>query len=174
MYRQYPGFYSQSDLVAHMAAVTATHGVGASSIASVANIAAQFKQYVISDNLLHSHDAEEQGAGGVYVETKTILINALFPTPSTLRIVFEAKRGASITTNARIYKNGVVYGVTHYPLSTEYVQYSEDLSFASGDTLELWTYDEASAGVWVRNFRVYGNESQVPLGLADPFVGTNS
>jgi len=135
--------------------------------------------YVISDSIMLSHDAEEQGAGGgVYVETKTISLDLLFPSPSTLRIVFEAKRGASITTNARIYKNGVVHGVSHYPLSTEYVTYIEDLEFAQGDTLGLWTYDEASLGVWVRNFRVLGSKM---LQFSDPdsifpdcLVGSNS
>ena len=197
MHRQYPGFYSQSDLVAHMAAVTGTHGVGASEIASIAQAAAQvaahadltagvhglLKKYVISDNLLHSHDNFGTACGTTYSVVKTIAIDALYP-PSTIRVKFDL-RCVFTAQNAygRIYKNGVAFGTERINGTTSYVTYSEDLSFVQGDTLELWVKADTANGAGRQNFRVYGDESPVSIltaiidsniGVADPFVGTNS
>ncbi|MCK4518415.1 hypothetical protein KAT92_06565, partial [Candidatus Babeliales bacterium] len=129
------------------------------------------QKYVISDDLLHSHDGESYSASDAYVKVKTITINTLSPTPVTLRIKFDIRTNNSpLHAYGRIYKNGVAVGTERSRNSTGYVTFSEDISFAQGDTLELWVHRSGTCWCYYRNFRVYGNDEWT---LADAIENSN-
>ena len=113
-------------------------------------------KYVIGDVLIHSHDAEafisNQGLGA----KKTITINTLSPSPSTIRIKFDYKCN-NIGGWGKIYKNGVAIGTKRYDSSDAYVTFTEDLSFSKGDMIELWVYSSFKS-IYIRNLRIYGEE----------------
>ena len=143
------------------------------------------QQYLISNDIFHSHDADVNTTSTTYVKLKTITINTLYQTPVTIRVFFRMWAGFSGGDNAygRIYKNGVPFGTERISTVTLGTDYVEDLEFANGDTLELW--GKRNAGITdcnMRNFRVFGTAINVPLqdaldtnpGEAVPFIGSNS
>jgi len=146
------------------------------------------KRYTISDDILHSHDSVASTTSTSYVKLKTITIDALCPSPVTLRVYFELGRDSGGSSNfcyARIYKNGAAYGSERSTNAIgSWVAFSEDLSFAAGDTIELWAYTDNSANnSKVQNFRVLGKIVDVTLQIAiegscvgsdNPFSATNS
>ena len=143
------------------------------------------QKYVISDDVLHSHDGLAGSSDTSYYKYRTIAINTLHPTPATLRIRFGLY--ASLTSGnvyGKIYKNGVAFGTERTTSSTSCVYFSEDLSFAEGDTIELWGYKtNPAAAVLVEDFRVLGDDDNLTLaeaingsdaGVADAWDATNS
>ena len=132
------------------------------------------KQYAISSVVLHGHDAEGSSTSTTYVKVKTITISVLAPTPIVIRTYFEMRRGAGVDyVYGRIYKNGVAVGTEQSTNSTAFPSSTEDLSFAEGDTLELWVNRGAATdAVHYRNFRVLGEERRAVH--EDPFQGVNS
>lgn len=148
-------------------------------------IAELSNKYAISDDLLHSHDAEYWGTAASYTKKKTITLDTLSLSPSTIRVKFDLKAESGTTGYGRVYKNGVAIGTEQSTTSTSYVTFSEDLSFEMGDTLELWVKDGTAGSTFVGcvNFRVYGTTAVLTLkeavensdmGETVPFVGTNS
>ena len=73
----------------------------------------------------------------------------------TFRITFDMKQESAIqTAYGRIYKNGVAFGTVRSTHSETYVTFSEDLTFSTGDHIELYTYTTNSVkDTWCRNFR---------------------
>ena len=144
------------------------------------------KKYDISDDLLHSHDAESNTVSTTYIKAKTITLDTLFLTPSTIRIKFDIRRdtgGDTIAAYGRIYKNGGAVGTERSTTSATYVTFSEDISFAEGDTLELYIHATGGWNMKAENFRVHGIPTIITLqealttqliGLDTPFVGSNT
>lgn len=140
--------------------------------------------YKISDDLLHSHDAEGNTGAGAYAKVKTIALNSLYPDPSTLRIKFDLKISTpGGTAYGKLYKNGGAVGTERINGTTNYVTYSEDIQYAEGDTLELYIYKTVAGNAFFRNFQVFGIESEITLkeaiesgdcGIVDAFAGTNT
>lgn len=183
-----------ADLTTH-AADTSTHGVAEVANAAdltthIANALANAHSgllncYKISDNLLHSHNAEIVTVDAAYTKKYTITLNTLVLSPSTLRIKFDLRAGATGAwlAKAKIYKNGAPVGIERTNATESYQTFSEDLSFAQGDDLELWVTKGTAAAAVTRNFRVYGDEDTISIsdaitagtpGVADPFAATNS
>lgn len=126
--------------------------------------------YVIGDVLIHSHDSEFWGSSANWSKKKTITINTLSPTPSTIRVKFDLKTETGAGAYARVYKNGVVYGIERFTTSGSYITFTEDLSYNEGDTVELWIKDGTGGFTYVgcQNFRVYGDR------VTPCFAATNS
>lgn len=143
-------------------------------------------KYEISNDILHSHDAEDVSSDAAYTKKKTITLDTLHNTPSTIRISFDLKSGTFMTgVYGKIYKNGGAVGTERTHSGDTYIEFTEDLSFEDGDTLELWTYSSnpGVVDVLIQNFRVEGvvhaNTLQdaitdTHVGLATPFEATNS
>lgn len=146
--------------------------------------------YQLTNDVLHSHDAEVSTQSLTYEKVKTITIDSLYKTPETLRIQFKLEGstvgGNNQTAYARIYKNGVAYGVEQSTI--EILKFLEDLSFATGDTIEIWAHaTENPAGTlgyaYVSYFDVLG-KTEIPdfetavnlktLGVSIAFAGTNT
>ena len=143
-------------------------------------------KYELSDDVLHSHNVEVISSDAAYTKKKTITIDTLHNTPETIRISFDLMSGTFMTNvYGRIYKNGGAVGTERVRNGNDYQEYTEDLSFADGDTLELWTYSSnpGVVDVYIQNFRVkgvvYANTLQdaitdTHVGVITPFEGTNS
>jgi len=117
------------------------------------------KIYKIGAATLHAHDAEVHSVATSYTKVKTITLDTLLKTPFTLRIHLELHSTSGGQVYAKIYKNGGAVGTERNTVNAAYQLYDEDLSFAEGDTLELWVYTVGGAGyeVYVQNFRVLGS-----------------
>ena len=74
----------------------------------------------------------------------------------TVTVYFEIKTsnyGASVY--GRIYKNGTAYGTERSTTSTSYDNYSENLTFAAGDLIQIYLRtDNASYTAYIRNAKV--------------------
>ena len=110
--------------------------------------------YVTSDDLLHSHDAEATQDHKAWTKVKEIRC----PYDGTLRIKFDIKKGTgSVDGRGKIYKNDVVHGTEQINTTETYETYSEDLVFAEGDLIQLYTWSECETVlVYARNLRIYG------------------
>ena len=109
----------------------------------------------VSDDVLISSDAEKQRAGSGYSPQKVIGLTI----DGFYRITFELKEddGAPNHALAKIYKNGVAYGTERDTTEMVYQNYSEDLWFNEGDTVELWlSNSEAMGHCTCKEFRIKG------------------
>lgn len=139
--------------------------------------------YALGDVLLHSHDAVVSTNSNIAAKVKTIVITTLKATPSTIRLSFDWRHtdGLGGTARASIFKNGVRVGVQQDNALATFVTYSEDLSFAQGDNLQLYLHTNNAVAAEARNFRVsYLPEDIVAVfdafGISNdkPFVGSNT
>lgn len=114
--------------------------------------------------LIASADKERDRSSLGYGKLKEIKICQ----GGTYRVKFSAK-GASVSDSlkARIYKNGSAVGTERIPQSTSYIEYSEDLAFATGDTCELWGYCNGIYALYVKEFRLYVSFKQIPDVITD-------
>lgn len=107
-----------------------------------------------TDDLVHSNDIEITGiTDDVYTKKKEIVCSV----NGVIRVKFDHKQSAGITTFSRIYKNKVEFGTEQSTTSLTYVTETEDLLFAAGDTIELRMKRSTPSGAMaVQNFRLYG------------------
>lgn len=108
-----------------------------------------------SDTVKISADTEA-GSSDKYPDTKVKeILNTLNGT-YTLRVKFDLKlNSGGGQAHGTIYKNGVSYGTARATNSSTYVTYSEDLSFANSNLIQLYvTNDGGGQNISWRNFRV--------------------
>lgn len=171
-------FLSTDAKIATHAALTASHGVSGSILGSedkdvadgvagldasseldITTFPALGEYYVLTDDLLHSHDAEVTNGGISPVLVKTITLTGLYPTPVTLRILFDLKDSDGVYASyGQIYKNGSPVGTQRTRVASSYQTFTEDISFEEGDTLELyiWRIATGTHTAYAKNFRVSG------------------
>jgi len=109
-----------------------------------------------SDELQHSADTPRgQTNLGTYTKFKEIQVYH----PGTYRIKFDMLGYGSYSDSyGRVYKNGTGFGTEFVSGSQTYVTHSEDLTFDSGDLVQLYLRNaggSASYGTSCRNFRLY-------------------
>jgi len=85
-----------------------------------------------------------------YVKIKEITC----PFSGTYTIMFSIKGTGGNYCYARIYKNGVAFGTEQSTNTTVYTGKSENLTFASGDTIELWIKSGAGITAYAKDFTV--------------------
>jgi len=148
-------------------------------------MAGLLKLYTIGDASLHTHTGVVNTDINSYVKMKTIAVDTLYATPSTIRIKFDLYRvGISRNVYGRIYKNGGAVGIERITNSDTPQTYTEDISFAEGDTIELWLKGlSLGSPAYNNEFYVCGTEHELSLqeaitsgdvGVADAFAATNS
>jgi hypothetical protein len=85
--------------------------------------------------------ASPNGTSAVNATSFYELFNSVIFIAGTYRVSFLlAIANATATAHGRIYKNGVAFGTERTTNSISYVQFTEDLTFAAGDTLQLYCY----------------------------------
>jgi len=123
---------------------------------------------IASDNLKASADTEWQTPIWPWVWTYTKYKEILFGNYVdwwTIRIKFDIRNSdnnPNTTMFGRIYKNGSPVWTERTTTSSTYTTYSEDLTFAAWDLIQL--YAKSDTSVWwfwyYRNFRIYYDETQ--------------
>jgi hypothetical protein len=119
-------------------------------------ISRQFFTTVASDTLQTSADTFGSSSSAEYEKVKEIEYNDV---DGTLRIKFDitTPSATSDTCYGRIYKNGVAYGTERSSNNDTplYDTFSEDLTFETGDLIQLYVKKGSAGGCYYRNFRVY-------------------
>lgn len=85
--------------------------------------------------------------------------------PGVYRIKFKLKTDdPSVSTHGRIYKNGTAVGTKRQTSSTEYVQYTQDLSAVAGDIFQIYIYTDGYEEQWayLSDFSLYTAEKFAP------------
>ncbi len=76
----------------------------------------------------------------------------------TYRVSFVLRSVSAPGAYAQIYKNGVAYGTQRYITTTSGVTYTEDLTFAAGDQIDICVKIAGSSGYGgIYNIAVYGD-----------------
>jgi hypothetical protein len=95
----------------------------------------------------------------------------------TFRVKFLlcTENGSYTTAYAQIYKNGVAYGTQRSTASGQNVAFSEDLTFAANDEVQLYTWNSGAYHVNVQDFQVcvaqsVNNPSAYAIELTDKLV----
>lgn len=103
------------------------------------------------DYVLSKSDTQASSSATSYTKVKEIKVLGA----CTLRIKFDFLGPQySSTGYVRIYKNGVAYGTEHaYSNSQEWITYSEDLSFAADDLIQIYVKSSGYNST-VMNFRL--------------------
>lgn len=144
-----------------------------------------FNKYLIGDADLHTHNTEEGTGNTSYTMMKQMLLSALHPTPSTIRVRFQLKALAGgETVYGKIYKGVNPVGTERSTNSDTPITFDEDISFAQGDALRI--YAKTAAGIdtaVINDFVIRGTKHQLTFqealddshaGLLNPVVVVNS
>ena len=109
---------------------------------------------IASNTLKWSADTERTEATQTYVKKKEILIYVA----GMIRVSFDLKgsAGSGYQVWGRVYKNGSAAGTERSVTGTTYTTYTEDLSVAVGDLIQLYSKGNTTGGetAYVRNFRI--------------------
>jgi len=119
--------------------------------------------YIISDDVIISHDSVETSTSDVMAELKTITLGAYIQPGRTLRIKFDMQGVTGENGYGRIYRNGGAVGTLQSVVGLAYETFSEDITdWDPTDTVELWTASEFNGhNTSVRNFRICGDHAVV-------------
>ena len=114
-----------------------------------------------SEELLASDDSEATMTSATYTKLKeftNVVMNTVLETNlvTELRLHVEARGSVAADMKVRFYKNGVAYGIAHAIVSSAWLTKEEDLTFETGDTIELWGRSTGVSTLYVKNFRVKG------------------
>lgn len=101
--------------------------------------------------LLASADTEQSHNGTSYTLKKEIMIGIA----GVITVKFSIK-GSSSHAYGRIYVNGAAVGTERNGTNNAYVEYSENITVAAGDLIQIYTKtDNSSYNVYCKNFRLY-------------------
>lgn len=118
---------------------------------------------IASDALLGSSDTELLGLAEI-VFTKRKEIQVLVPGVYRVKYAFGNNNGGIGNCQANVYKNGVAVGTQRGTAADAYVVYSQDLTFAEGDLVQLYSKNSDSTSHKCKEFRVYGTfQSEQPV-----------
>ena len=140
------------------------------------------RKYVIGDGYMHSSSDDRESTSLSYTKIKEISLDILHDSPGTLRIGMKlASNGA--TAYGKIYKNGVAHGSEHTSTLWSGVAYSDDLSFADGDLIQIYVRTSNASYVakimefWIQGSVVdqtfQGVIDDSKVGIENPIVATN-
>lgn len=113
--------------------------------------------YYPGTGLLASSDTEFGFTESVYTKKREIKVIG-----GTYTVKFEGTDSNTTVAYAQIYVNGVAVGIER-ELVVAYNVYSEDLTFQTGDLVQLYTKRVSGTTPYVKNFRIYGNQFVVNL-----------
>lgn len=106
---------------------------------------------VAGTTLLCSADTERYSESQTYTKLKEIVIST---GSGVITVSFDLKGSGGDNAYGRIYRNGVAVGTERQRQSTAYETFSENISVANGDLIQL--YFKAAYYGYVMNFRISG------------------
>ncbi len=108
---------------------------------------------LVSDTLFISSDGIASNSGTSPAKEKEIELDYA----GNYRVKFSIRiPGGAGDAHGQIYKNGVAFGTERVNGATSYVEYSEDLTFAAGDLVQIYLWRAGGSGqVDLANFRIY-------------------
>jgi len=117
--------------------------------------------FASSSVLQASADTERSTNENAYTKVKDIEVRR----GGSVRVDFDCKdnQGAS-NSKCQIYVNGVAAGTERTPSSATYVTYSQEISVAAYDNVQLYYKNPSGDGgamVYARNFRIYYTQVSV-------------
>lgn len=128
-------------------------------------------------NILYSNISESTTTSATYVKLKTITINDTVRAPFVAS--FDLHSGAFANTYAKIYKNGISYGVEQYSGTYVYTLKSQIIndSLNTGDTFEVWCRHTGTDQCGVKNFNIsyginYNNNGTFMWNISEGSNGT--
>jgi len=106
---------------------------------------------VAGDYIVASADTERIETGVSYVKIKEIQVGIA----GTFRVSFDMKNFQGTQYSyGQIYKNGGAVGTERFGSLSSYVTYSEDLTFAIGDLVQLYVKSTHPTSAYFQNFRL--------------------
>ena len=112
---------------------------------------------VVSENLRTSSDTAKVLTTSTYTKVKEIVFN---DNPGTIRVDFHLRTpNGQFNAMGRIYKNGVAIGTERTTSSVTFQTYSENLSVARGDLIQLYIKNSSTGNVEAAYFRLYYDKS---------------
>jgi len=110
-----------------------------------------------SETLRHTNDPEKSTTSTYSTRLKEIFSAVT----GVWRVRFDLRSSSSAyTAYGAIYRNGSPHGASRSTTSTTYVTFTEDLSFTTGDRIQLYGAVSSGGTAYVRNFRLYGDAGE--------------
>lgn len=114
-----------------------------------------------SVNVIAASQSSFNNAGSTYVLAKKIQL----PSGGVIQVLFDLWRSGG-TAYGRIYKNGVAVGTERTTTSTTPVSWTENITFAANDTIELWIKNSGANSTYTQRFELAVNQAlTVPVTL---------
>lgn len=141
-----------------LVATTPTAGDAATSKTYVNS----FFTYTASDNLISSSDSEVATASSSQATPRKIKETKIW-IPGVLRIKFSLRALSGGTSYGQIYKNGSAFGTERSTSDSGFTEYSEDLTFAAGDLVQLYFWGTQASANGAKEWRIYADSSVNPI-----------
>jgi hypothetical protein len=111
--------------------------------------AAKLPNFTTGSYQIADSSAEESTTSETYVKLKEIYVGRA----GTVTTFFYLK---CLTDNAwgRVYKNGTAVGTERNTTSQSYVSYSENITVAAGDLIQLYAHSTGGDTAYVKNFQI--------------------
>lgn len=120
-----------------------------------------FTATIASVNVIAASQSSFNNVGSTYVLAKKIQL----PSGGVIQVLFDlwCSSGAAY---GRIYKNGVAVGTERTTTSTTPVSWTENITFAANDTIELWIKSSGTNSTYTQRFELAVNQAlTVPVTL---------
>lgn len=109
---------------------------------------------IASVNVIAASQALFTMAGSTYTLAKKIQM----PNGGVVQVTFDL-RTVGGTAYGRIYKNGVAVGTERTTSSSTFVSWSENITFAANDTIELWIRNSTTNSTYNQRFELAVNQA---------------
>lgn len=111
--------------------------------------------HTAGSTMIISSDLEKQTTASSG-STPTVLKEIRLARGGTVTVKFTLRAaGGGTTGKGRIYKNGVAFGTERDIVAVATTEFTENLTFAAGDLVQLYVWWTAGTAVYGSNFRLY-------------------
>jgi len=129
-------------------------GVAGSKLTGTGFINSNKLQYATGTKQLIASNTETSTTATSYTKGKEIVVSR----SGVISVYFEAKSTSSTYASyARIYVNGAAVGTQRTVQSTSYQVFTEDITVAANDLVQIYAYAYPSITIFLQNFRIRSN-----------------
>jgi hypothetical protein len=105
-------------------------------------------------SIISSNATERTTSSGTYTKLKETAVYG----SGVVTVAFDWKMGGAGFSFFRIYKNGVAAGTEQCLSGTSYANYSENISVANGDLIQVYAKRDTPS-IYIKNLNIYGSQS---------------